>query len=97
MNKNSNKKNNNYNRNNNFNKPKTKKVTLKGKNGRSIIFEVDGEVEYDDELYYIMHPLDKSLLEDGDAMVFRVVDDNYIMVEDNDLIDTIGEIYNNEA
>ena len=42
MYKNNNKKNNNYNRNNNFNKPKTKKVTLKGKNGRSIIFEVDG-------------------------------------------------------
>ena len=73
----------NNNKKNNFqnNKPKIKKVTLKGKNGRSIIFIVDGEVEYDDELYYIMHPQDSSLLEDGDAMVFRVVDDNYIMVE----------------
>ena len=79
------------------NKPKIKKVTLKGKNQRSIIFIVDGEVEYDDELYYIMHPEDTSLLEDGSAMVFKVIEDNYILVEDDELIDTIGEIYNNEA
>jgi hypothetical protein len=89
-------KNNNNKKNNNYQKPKTKKVTLKGKNGRSIIFEVDGEVEYDDELYYIMHPLDKTLLEDGQAMVFKVIEDNYILVDDDELIDTIGEIYNNE-
>ena len=87
---------NNNKKNNNYQKPKTKKVTLKGKNGRSIIFEVDGEVEYDDELYYIMHPLDKTLLEDGQAMVFKVIEDNYILVDDDELIDTIGEIYNNE-
>ncbi len=89
-------KNNNNKKNNNYKKTKTKKVTLKGKNGRSIIFEVDGEVEYDDELYYIMHPLDKTLLEDGQAMVFKVIEDNYILVDDDELIDTIGEIYNNE-
>lgn len=76
-------------------------ITFTGENGKQLEFEIMAEVFYEDYNYLILKPTKKYADFDSDmAMVFRVEStpdgDTYIMEEDDDIIDAVGEIYNSE-
>lgn len=82
-------------------KDKKETILFTGENGKSLEFEIEAEVFYEDYNYLILRPTKKYPDLDPDmAMVFRVEStpdgDTYIMEEDDDIIDAVGELYNSE-
>ena len=75
-------------------------ITLSGDNGEQLDFILAAELEYDGINYVVLKPLDKSLgLEEDEALVFRIdvtpEGDYYQRELSGDIIDAIGDIYNN--
>ncbi len=75
-------------------------VTLNGENGQKIDFYLDCELEYDDECYQVLRPVnDKMGLNPDEALVFLVeeVDGeaSYSLITDDDLLSEIENVYNN--
>lgn len=75
-------------------------VTLNGENGKKIDFYLDCELEYDDECYQVLRPVnDKMGLNPDEALVFLVeeVDGeaSYSLITDDDLLAEIENVYNN--
>ncbi|MBQ7641884.1 MAG: DUF1292 domain-containing protein [Acholeplasmatales bacterium] len=75
-------------------------VTLNGENGQKIDFYLDCELEYDDECYQVLRPVnDKMGLNPDEALVFLVeeVDGeaSYSLITDDDLLAEIENVYNN--
>ena len=75
-------------------------VTLNGENGQKIDFYLDCELEYEDECYQVLRPVnDKMGLSPDEALVFLVeeVDGeaSYSLITDDDLLAEIENVYNN--
>ena len=75
-------------------------VTLNGEKGQKIDFYLDCELEYDDECYQVLRPVnDKMGLNPDEALVFLVeeVDGeaSYSLITDDDLLAEIENVYNN--
>lgn len=74
-------------------------ITMTGSNGKKIDFYLDAEIEYLDEQYVVVHPVNDDLgLSCDEALVFLVESDNegdhFSLVEDDSILDEIGKIFN---
>lgn len=75
-------------------------VTLNGEDGNKIDFYLDCELEYDNESYQILRPVnDKMGLSPDEALVFLVEEidgeASYSLITNDELLAEIEEIYNN--
>ncbi len=76
-------------------------LTLHGENNESYDFYIDAEIEFEYDNYIVVRPLSKELgLNPDEALVFRVDyidgEDNFEMVDDDEILNAISEIYNEE-
>ena len=76
-------------------------VTIKGENGKELLFSLIAELEYDGYNYQILMPKKKyEDLNDDEAIVFRLESTpngiEYFIEEDDEIISKIEEIYNSE-
>ena len=75
------------------------RVTLTTDEGEDIEFEIVTEIALGDDFYAIMQPV-KPLdgVGEDEALVFRIIEkddgDEYELVIDDDLLDSVFEIYN---
>ena len=75
-------------------------VTLNGENGNKINFYLDCELEYNDDCYQILRPVDDKMgLDPDEALVFLVEEvdgsPSYTLISDDDILAEIENIYNN--
>lgn len=73
-------------------------VTLYGENGKKIEFYLDAVIEYEDDIYQILRPINENLeLKKDEALVFLVEEidgeSNYTLITDDDLLEEIERIY----
>lgn len=76
-------------------------LTLTGENNKSYDFIIDAEIEYEEDNYLVLRPLSKEMgLDLDEALVFRVDyidgEDHFEMVDDEEILEAISEIYNAE-
>lgn len=77
------------------------RVTLTTVEGEDIDFDIVGEVALGDEFYALMQPI-KPLegVADDEALVFRIIEtdggDEYELVIDDDILDSVFDAYNAE-
>ena len=70
-------------------------VELIDENGEAAVFDHLATIEYGDDSYAVMVPLDNPDSEEGDIIIMRIVhqedDDVYEGIDDSDLIDAVFE------
>ena len=71
------------------------RVTLTTEEGEDIEFDIVSEIALGDEFYAIMQPV-KPLegVADDEALVFKIIEGEYELVVDDDILDSVFDSYN---
>ena len=73
-------------------------ITLFDEDGVATEFEQIAVIPIEDELYFILRPIDIEELDEDEAFVFQLIEtdeeDTIDLVEDDEIIDRVFEIYN---
>ena len=73
-------------------------ITLYDEDGEATEFEQIAVIPLDEEVYFILRPIDLEGLEDDEAFVFQLIEsedgDSIDFIEDDEIIDRVFDVYN---
>ena len=75
-------------------------ITLNDENGNEVKFEFLDLIEYNDEEYVVLLPMDSEEYDDGEVVILRLEDtdedaeeESYVSVEDEDILMEVFNIF----
>ena len=75
-------------------------ITLNDENGNEVKFEFLDLIEYNDEEYVVLLPMDSEEDDDGEVVILRLEDtdedseeESYVGVEDEEILNQVFEIF----
>ena len=75
-------------------------ITLNDEDGNEVKFEFLDLIEYNDEEYVVLLPMDSEEDDDGEVVILRLEDtdedaeeESYVSVEDEDILNKVFEIF----